>query len=380
MIENKQFSVEEIQNWNTARFNPVSGTEYSFPISMTGILGYETATGLFRNITVDATGALNVNAALDVNSMVSSLSSMQGMTGAISTNVASINTLVSALSSVQSMNGAMSSYLGSLNTAVSALSSMGVTDVNSMVSSLSTISEYTGAISSNTNYLPSLNTMVSSLSSVQSFNGAISSYLASMNTSVSALSAISYSNGVISTYIYSLPAMLSAISAGTYVGGVTSTYLGSLNTMVSSNSAISYSNGVISTGIGSLNTMVSALSAIQGSLGFLSASTGYPVSAWTATDYFTSAATFEVRATPGAGKSLYLTDFLISNGATAGTITVVEATGGAKTPLVGKMYFAVNGGATSNFKTPIKVTANTNLGIDGSSVTTHSVTFNGYII
>lgn len=81
-------------------------------------------------------------------------------------------------------------------------------------------------------------------------------------------------------------------------------------------------------------------------------------------------------AAPGAGLSLYITDIVFSNGATAGIITLLDGSGG--TEKAGG-YFAINGGMVWPINTPIKLTANTALCLTSTSVTTHKVTVNGYI-
>lgn len=99
---------------------------------------------------------------------------------------------------------------------------------------------------------------------------------------------------------------------------------------------------------------------------------------WSAIHDFTEAQTaHEIKATPGAGLSLYLTDIVISNGATAGNVVLLEDTAAAANK-TGTMYFAINGGAALHLKTPIKLTANKNLGITSVTCTTHSVTISGY--
>lgn len=82
---------------------------------------------------------------------------------------------------------------------------------------------------------------------------------------------------------------------------------------------------------------------------------------------------------PGAGLSLYITDIVISNGATAGSIKFVEDTGGTPVTKVQETYMAINGGAVMNFTTPIRITANKDFGYTSTTVTTHSITVNGYI-
>lgn len=100
---------------------------------------------------------------------------------------------------------------------------------------------------------------------------------------------------------------------------------------------------------------------------------------WKATAAYGSAQTDTVlQAAAGAGLSLYVTDIIISNGATAGNVKLVEKTA-SSTDILEILYFAINGGAVINLKTPIKLTANENLGITSVDCTTHSVTVTGYI-
>jgi len=99
---------------------------------------------------------------------------------------------------------------------------------------------------------------------------------------------------------------------------------------------------------------------------------------WSATDTQAAAQTdTALQATPGAGLSLYVTDIIISNGATAGTVKLVEHTASAA-DIVELMYFAINGGCVINLKTPIKLTANKDLGYTSATVTTHSITVCGF--
>ena len=96
-----------------------------------------------------------------------------------------------------------------------------------------------------------------------------------------------------------------------------------------------------------------------------------------AANYAAAQTAVEVKATPGAGLSLYITDVICSNGATAGNMKFGEDT----VALVNKievLYFAVNGGAALHFRTPIKLTANKNFGLTSVTCTTHSVTVCGY--
>lgn len=88
----------------------------------------------------------------------------------------------------------------------------------------------------------------------------------------------------------------------------------------------------------------------------------------------------ELVASPGAGLSLYITNIEISNGATAGTIKIVEDTGGTPVDKWEELYAGINGGAVvDRSHAPIKITANTNLGFTSGTVTTHSVSVAGCI-
>ncbi len=86
-----------------------------------------------------------------------------------------------------------------------------------------------------------------------------------------------------------------------------------------------------------------------------------------------------IHSAPGASLSLYITDIVVSNGATAGSIKFVEDTAGTPVVKVQETYMAINGGAVMSFKTPIRVTANKDFGYTSTTVTTHSVTVHGYI-
>lgn len=93
-------------------------------------------------------------------------------------------------------------------------------------------------------------------------------------------------------------------------------------------------------------------------------------------DYASAQTNTTVKAAPGAGLKLYITDVVISNGATAGNITLLDGSGGT---VLLELYPAVNGGMTHSFRNPIALTANTLLAITSTTVTTHSVTISGFI-
>lgn len=101
---------------------------------------------------------------------------------------------------------------------------------------------------------------------------------------------------------------------------------------------------------------------------------------WSANEDHTSAQTNNaLKAAPGANLSLYITDLVVSNGATAGIVQFVEDTAGTPVNKTGKLYLAINGGAVMNFKTPIRITANKDFGFTSTTCTTHTITVNGFI-
>lgn len=101
---------------------------------------------------------------------------------------------------------------------------------------------------------------------------------------------------------------------------------------------------------------------------------------WSATDNQATAQTNKaLKAAPGAGLSLYVTDIIVSNGATAGNLKFVEDTAGTPVDKIKPLYFAANGGTVIAFKTPIKLTANKDFGYTSLTVTTHSVVVNGFV-
>lgn len=93
-------------------------------------------------------------------------------------------------------------------------------------------------------------------------------------------------------------------------------------------------------------------------------------------DYASAQTNTSVKASPGASLSLYITDIQLSNGATAGNVTLLDGSGGT---VVFEVYPAINGGSVLNLRTPIKLTANTALCITSTTVTTHSIFVAGFI-
>lgn len=93
-------------------------------------------------------------------------------------------------------------------------------------------------------------------------------------------------------------------------------------------------------------------------------------------DYASAQTNVSVKAAPGASLSLYITDIQLSNGATAGNVTLLDGSGGT---VLYEVYPAINGGAVLSLRSPIKLTANTALCLTSTSVTTHSIFVSGYI-
>ena len=96
----------------------------------------------------------------------------------------------------------------------------------------------------------------------------------------------------------------------------------------------------------------------------------------TSADYGAAQTNATVKAAPGAGLKLYITDVIISNGATAGNVTLLDGSGGT---VKLEVYSAINDTIRHSFKTPLSLTANTLLALTSTTVTTHSVTVSGYI-
>lgn len=80
-----------------------------------------------------------------------------------------------------------------------------------------------------------------------------------------------------------------------------------------------------------------------------------------------------VRAAPGAGLKLYITDVIL----TTDTAMNIELEHGT-TDVIPPTYFAANGGMTTNFRTPIACAANTALTWTSSAAGNHSVLVVGY--
>ncbi|HET8699771.1 MAG TPA: hypothetical protein VFO94_19965, partial [Gammaproteobacteria bacterium] len=84
----------------------------------------------------------------------------------------------------------------------------------------------------------------------------------------------------------------------------------------------------------------------------------HPRGFFVSADYSAAQTNASVKAAPGAGLKLYITDIIISNGATAGNVTLLDGSGGT---VLFELYPAINGGVSISLKQPIVLTANTAL-------------------
>ena len=93
-------------------------------------------------------------------------------------------------------------------------------------------------------------------------------------------------------------------------------------------------------------------------------------------DYGAAQTNATVKAAAGAGLKLYVTGIYCSNGATAGNITVLDGSGGT---VLWETYPAINGGGVLPSGMVLPLTANTLLAITSTTVTTHTLTVQGFI-
>ena len=100
---------------------------------------------------------------------------------------------------------------------------------------------------------------------------------------------------------------------------------------------------------------------------------------WSDNNNYSSAQTnTSIVAAPGASLSLYITDITFSAD-TAGNIKLVEDPAGTPADVYGPIYIAANGGISRQLTNPIKLSANTALGVTSVNSGNHSVIVQGYI-
>jgi hypothetical protein len=88
----------------------------------------------------------------------------------------------------------------------------------------------------------------------------------------------------------------------------------------------------------------------------------------------------ELKAAPGAGLSLYITDVIISNSSTAAmTFALDEDGGGASAaPVMGSIYVPVSSNVHLRFATAVKLTANLSLEFTNTGQSNASLTICGF--
>ena len=98
------------------------------------------------------------------------------------------------------------------------------------------------------------------------------------------------------------------------------------------------------------------------------------------TNFVTPQANQSIKAAPGAGLSIYITDLVLVNGLGAGTIRLYSGvdTGLNTNDVLSSMYFAAGERLTMNLSAPIKLAANSALSIYSLGIGNHNVIVNGY--
>lgn len=100
---------------------------------------------------------------------------------------------------------------------------------------------------------------------------------------------------------------------------------------------------------------------------------------WSVPHDFAAAATNHLLvAAPDAGKALYITDIVLTNVGTAGTIKFVEDPAGTPAAITPTFAIAVNTTVAIHLDTPIELTAAKALGITSVSCVAHGILVNGY--
>jgi hypothetical protein len=86
-----------------------------------------------------------------------------------------------------------------------------------------------------------------------------------------------------------------------------------------------------------------------------------------------------LQAAPGSGLSLYVTDWIVTNATLAITIKLEEDTASAKTAKTAIQYVPKDGGFVMKFETPIKLTANKDLGFTSTGTSNFGVEVHGFL-
>ena len=189
--------------------------------------------------------------------------------------------------------------------------------------------------------------------------------------------------GVIGTVIVSNASL-------TVTGSVS--IIGTMGTVTVSNGTVSVTNTVstLVTSIGSVVTVTGSVNlvgltissvTISGTMSTTIVGQTLPTQGSATISATTAGTTILVPST--AANSIYLTDLIVSNGATAGWVYLGNNPG-ATAPtttaiLIQNLYFAANGGISHPFRSTIKVPASNNLVLTAVSCTTISATATYYV-
>jgi hypothetical protein len=94
-------------------------------------------------------------------------------------------------------------------------------------------------------------------------------------------------------------------------------------------------------------------------------------------NYGTAQTNTELVAAPAAGTRLYVTDVVLSAGANAGEVRLLNGSGGSV--IVGPVWLPANGALAHHFGVAARLDQATALCLTSQGVTTHSVTVHGYV-
>ncbi len=97
----------------------------------------------------------------------------------------------------------------------------------------------------------------------------------------------------------------------------------------------------------------------------------------TCANYATAQTNTPLVAAPVTGARLFVTDVVLSAGAQAGQVQLLNGSGGSV--VVGPVWLPANGSLAHHFGVPVKLGQATALCLTSQGVTTHSVTVHGYV-
>lgn len=153
----------------------------------------------------------------------------------------------------------------------------------------------------------------------------------------------------------------SALPTGASTSANQATIIGHVDGLEGLLTTIDADTSLLATTVSGGNVRVSVQEAVE------------PTYARVAIDYASAQTATQIIAAQGASNRICVEQIVISNGATAGTIKIVENTG-TPVDIIENIYVGINGGAVIPFNGTLCTSANVNLGITSTTVTTHSVT------